>query len=127
MAFPARNRRESFVQFLQRKFLAAGLEDAEIIPIDSLTAQKRLVEAGFGIALLAESGIQEELKQGMLKVLNVPALRAAIPIALVYRGNGYLSAAARSLLSIIETSWHHKPSTSARTSATRRPTATARR
>ena len=127
MAFPARNRRESFVQFLQRKFLAAGLEDAEIIPIDSLTAQKRLVEAGFGIALLAESGIQDELKQGTLKVLNVPALRAAIPIALVYRGNGYLSAAARSLLSIIETSWRHKPSAGGRTSATRRPSAMARR
>jgi DNA-binding transcriptional LysR family regulator len=29
VAFPARNRRESFVQFLQRKFLAAGLEDAD--------------------------------------------------------------------------------------------------
>jgi DNA-binding transcriptional LysR family regulator len=126
VAFPARNRRESFVQFLQRKFLAAGLEDAEIIPIDSLTAQKRLVEAGFGIALLAESGIQEELKQGTLKVLNVPALRAAIPIALVYRGNGYLSAAARSLLSIIEASWR-QPSTGGGTPATRRPTATARR
>ena len=126
VAFPARNRRESFVQFLQRKFLAAGLEDAEIIPIDSLTAQKRLVEAGFGIALLAESGIQDELKQGTLKVLNVPALHAAIPIALVYRGNGYLSAAARSLLSIIETSWRQS-STGGRTPATRRPTATARR
>jgi len=97
------------------------------MPIDSLTAQKRLVEAGFGIALLAESGIQEELKQGTLKVLNVPALRAAIPIALVYRGNGYLSAAARSLLSTIEMSWRHKPFTGGRTPATRRPTATARR
>jgi DNA-binding transcriptional LysR family regulator len=91
-----------------------------------LTAQKRLVEAGFGIALLAESGIQEELKQGTLKVLNVPALRAAIPIALVYRGNGYLSAAARSLLSIIEASWRQPP-TGGGTPATRRPTATARR
>src|SRR6266481_4281647 len=59
----------------------------------------------------------EELKQGTLKVLNVPALRAAIPIAIVYRGNGYLSAAARSLLSIVETSWRHKPSTGGRTPA----------
>jgi DNA-binding transcriptional LysR family regulator len=114
VAFPTRYARESFVQFLQRKLLAVGLEDVEIIPIDSLTAQKRLVEAGFGIALLAESGIQEELKSGTLKVVNVPALQASIPIALVYRRNGYLSAAARSLMSMIETSWS-------------RPTATARR
>src|SRR6266568_2309898 len=122
VAFPARNRRESFVQFLQRKFLAAGLEDAEIIPIDSLTAQKRLVEAGFGIALLAESGIEEELKLGTLKVLNIPALRADIPIAIVYRRNGYLSAAAHSLMSMIEASWR-RPTATARTPATRRPTA----
>jgi DNA-binding transcriptional LysR family regulator len=114
VAFPTRNTRESFVQLLARKLLVAGLEDVEIIPIDSLTAQKRLVEAGFGIALLAESGIQEELKLGTLKRLNVPALRARIPIAIVYRHNGYLSAAARSLMSMIETSW-------------RRSTATARR
>jgi DNA-binding transcriptional LysR family regulator len=114
VAFPTRYARESFVQFLQRKLLAVGLEDVEIIPIDSLTAQKRLVEAGFGIALLAESGIQEELKSGTLKVVNVPALQASIPIALVYRRNGYLSAAARSLMSMIKTSWS-------------RPTATARR
>jgi len=114
VAFPARQTQESFVQLIQRKFLAARLDDAEIIPIDSLTAQKRLVEAGFGIALLAESGIQEELKLGTLKVLNIPALRADIPIAIVYRRNGYLSAAAHSLMSMIEASW-------------RRPTATARR
>jgi DNA-binding transcriptional LysR family regulator len=105
VAFPTRNTRESFVQHLARMLLSVGLEDAEIIPIDSLTAQKRLVEAGFGVALLAESGIQEELRQGTLKVLNVPALRAGIPVAMVHRRNGYLSAAARSLMSMIESSW----------------------
>jgi DNA-binding transcriptional LysR family regulator len=105
VAFPTRNTRESFVQHLARMLLSVGLEDAEIIPIDSLTAQKRLVEAGFGVALLAESGIQEELRQGTLKVLNVPALRAGIPVAMVHRRNGHLSAAARSLMSMIEASW----------------------
>jgi DNA-binding transcriptional LysR family regulator len=64
-----------------------------------------VVEAGFGIALLAQSGIQEELKYGTLKMIKVPVLNASIPIALVYRRNGYLSAAARSLMSMIETSW----------------------
>ena len=53
-----------------------------------LTTQKRLVEAGFGVALLAESGIQEELRQGTLKLPNVPALRAGIPVAMVLRRNG---------------------------------------
>jgi len=105
VAFPMRNARESFVQFFERTLLVAGLEEAKIIPIDSLTAQKRLVEAGFGVALLAESGIQEELKLGTLRVLNIPALRASIPVAIVHRQNGYLSAATRSLMSMIETAW----------------------
>jgi len=38
---------------------AAGLSAAEIIPIDSLTAQKRMVEAGFGLALLPKSGVDD--------------------------------------------------------------------
>jgi DNA-binding transcriptional LysR family regulator len=38
---------------------AAGLSAAEIIPIDSLTAQKRMVEAGFGLALLPKSSVDD--------------------------------------------------------------------
>jgi len=97
----SRTPKESFVQFLERKLLAAGLEDVDIIPIDGLTAQKRLVEAGFGVALLAESGIEDELRAGSLTVLRVPALEATIPIAVVQRSNGYLSPAAQSLLAMI--------------------------
>jgi DNA-binding transcriptional LysR family regulator len=90
--------RESLIDALQRKLLAAGLEDLEITPIDSLSAQKRLVEAGFGIALLAENCVEEELRTGTLKILDVPALNIQIPVTAIYRRNGYLSAAAKSLL-----------------------------
>lgn len=73
----------------------------EIVPIDSLSAQKRLVEAGFGIALLAESAVEEELRLGTLSVINVPTLKAAIPVSIVHRRNGYLGAAASALLATI--------------------------
>ena len=89
------------VDFLERRLTAAGIENHEIVPIDSLSAQKRLVEAGFGIALLAESGIEEELRLGTLSPIKVPALKAAIPVSIVYRRNGYLGAAARALLTTI--------------------------
>jgi len=69
--------------------------------IDSLTAQKRLAEANYGLALLAKSGIEEEIRTGSLNRLNVPALRARIPVTVVYRKNGYLSGAARSFLSAV--------------------------
>lgn len=104
VAFPARANRESFVQFLERRLSAAGLHDFEVVAIDSLTAQKRLVEAGFGIALMAEAGAEEELRAGALKRIDVPALRATIPISVVHRRAGYLSPAARTLLSTLDPS-----------------------
>jgi DNA-binding transcriptional LysR family regulator len=100
VSFPGRAR-ESFGRVLERQLVAAGLEEAEIVPIDSLTAQKRLVEAGFGIALLSESSIQEELRLGTLRVLDVPALQAAVPVAAVRRRNGYLGKAAQALLALL--------------------------
>jgi DNA-binding transcriptional LysR family regulator len=81
------------------------LVDAEIIPIDSLTAQKRMVEAGFGLALLPESGIDEELRAGTLRVLKVDRLRSTIPVVLVYRRQAYLSGAARRLIAVLKERW----------------------
>lgn len=102
VAFPmARNRRGSLAHLVVRQLTAAHLDGAKILEIDSLTAQKRLVEAGFGIALLPESSIQEELRLGTLKVVDVPALRAAVPVFVVYRKKGYFSGASRALLSLI--------------------------
>jgi DNA-binding transcriptional LysR family regulator len=62
---------------------------------------RAVVEAGFGIALLAESDIEEELRFGTLSVIKVPALKAAIPVSIVHWRNGYLGAAARALLATI--------------------------
>ena len=99
---PRRGRREPFATALEQRLYAAGIEAAEIVRIDSLTAQKRLVEAGFGIALLIESSVQEELRLGSLELIDAPALRGGVPVTLVRRRNGYLSGAARSLVAVIK-------------------------
>jgi DNA-binding transcriptional LysR family regulator len=99
---PRRRRREPFATALEQRLTAAGIEAAEIVRIDSLTAQKRLVEAGFGIALLIESSVQEELRLGSLEIIDAPALRGGVPVTLVRRRNGYLSGAARSLVAVIK-------------------------
>ncbi len=88
-------------QVLARQLLIAGLEDAEVTVIDSLTAQKRLAQAGFGLALVPESSVRDELRQGALVSLDVSAMRTRIPIAAIYRRNGYLSPAAKTLLSLL--------------------------
>jgi DNA-binding transcriptional LysR family regulator len=88
---------------LSRQLNAAGLGHAEIVVIDSLTAQKRLVEAGFGLALMPESAIQEELRLGTLAMIEVPDLRVSVPVAVVRRKGGYLGAASLALLEAIRT------------------------
>jgi hypothetical protein len=53
--------------------------------------------------LLAKSGIEEELRLGSLKIVDVTALRASIPVTIVQRRNGYLSPAAQGLVAAIAT------------------------
>ena len=88
-------------QVLARQLVSAGLDGADITFIDSLTAQKRLAQAGFGLALVPESSVRDELRQGALIALDIPAMRTDIPIAAICRRNGYLSPAAKTLLSLL--------------------------
>ncbi|HXP77430.1 MAG TPA: LysR family transcriptional regulator [Stellaceae bacterium] len=88
-------------QVLTRQLIRAGLEGADVTLIDSLTAQKRLAQAGFGLALVPESSVRDELRQGALVALDIPAMRTTIPISAVHRRNGYLSPAAKALLALL--------------------------
>jgi DNA-binding transcriptional LysR family regulator len=103
LAFPPRlgSAPEPYAAALGQALAARGLGSAEIVPIDSLTAQKRMVEAGFGLALLPQSSVHEELRAGTLRALRIPALRVTVPIVLIHRRGAYLSGAARALLAIL--------------------------
>ncbi len=102
VGFPAaQGQPESHGNLLQRQLASAGLMDAQVTLLDSLTAQKRLVEAGFGIALLPESSIREELRVGSVATVDVPALRTSVPIAMIRRKRGFLSPAAKALSALI--------------------------
>jgi len=99
IAFPeAPGRPEAGAGPVRAALDAAGVDPARILRIDSLTAQKRMVEAGFGIALVPDSGVREELAAGTLTVLDVAGLDVSQPVTAVTRRGGYLSAAARTLL-----------------------------
>jgi DNA-binding transcriptional LysR family regulator len=89
---------EPFTDLLYRLLAQNNLTDVEIVTIDSLTAQKRLIEADFGVGILPFSSIHEEQKLGSLHILDVPQLHASVPISVVHRRDGYLSKAAVSLL-----------------------------
>ena len=81
--------------------MQAGLDDAEIVAIDSLTAQKRLIEAGFGLGLLPASSITEEVRLGTLRIIPVSALATTVPVFAIHRKAGYLGPAARRLLATL--------------------------
>lgn len=92
---------ELFARVLRRRLGLVGLEPGAIIEIDSLTAQKRLIEAGFGIGMLPLSAVEEEQRLGTLVVLSVPELQATVPIVAVHRRDGYMAPAARRLLATL--------------------------
>ena len=105
VAFPPRNDAfyEPYPWSLQNRLAAWALHPAQIVPIDSLTAQKRMVEAGFGLALLPESSVDEEIRAGTLCALRAPALRVTIPVALIHRRRAFQSGATRALAAMLST------------------------
>ncbi len=82
-------------------FRAHGFGEVRFTPVDSLTAQKRLVEAGFGLALMPENNIAEELAAGTVRTIRVDDLSAGAPVFAVTRKGGYLSAAAQALRELL--------------------------
>ena len=106
VSFPSRQGavREPYSLALESRLAACGLSASEILLIDSLTAQKRMVEAGFGLALLPESSVREELRARTLTRLQVPALRVTVPVFLIHRRRAFLSGAVRALIATLS-SW----------------------
>lgn len=101
-AFPnAFDQRETFADNIFAQFQARGIGAIRWTPIDSLSAKKRLIEAGLGLALLPESAIDEELRARSLATIPVADFNAANPIYAVVRKGGYLSPAAQNLLSLL--------------------------
>jgi DNA-binding transcriptional LysR family regulator len=86
-------------------FGARGLGEIEWMAIDSLTAQKRLVEAGFGVTLIPASSAGEEMAAGTLAAIRVRDLDVGTPVFIVTRKGGYLSPAAHRLLALLRTQY----------------------
>lgn len=89
---------EPFALEIERVRVRLGIDRTERIIIDSLTAQKRMIEADFGIGMLPGSAIVEELRLGTLETIDLPDTRAEAPIVLVAREGGYRSRAMETLV-----------------------------
>ena len=69
-----------------------------------------MAEAGFGLAILPESSLEEELRTGTLRAIDAPALTTTIPVALIRRRTAFQTGAAQALAAAL-TDWPHKPGT----------------
>jgi DNA-binding transcriptional LysR family regulator len=104
IGFPvARRQPESFGNILRVRLGVIGLANADVMAVDSLSAQKRLVAAGFGVAFLPESSIRDEVRKGTLHALKGSPLEVTIPIVVIHRRKGYLSPAANALVAALST------------------------
>jgi DNA-binding transcriptional LysR family regulator len=102
LAFPRRpGPLDDAEAFIAAHFMTLQIVDVAITPVDSLTAHKRLVESGYGIALLPESAIRDERVRGSIAVISVGDLKAKNPVMLVTRKNGYLSPASRRFITYV--------------------------
>jgi DNA-binding transcriptional LysR family regulator len=102
LGFPAeRGRPSSFRGLLERQLAEAGMENPSITTVDSLTAQKRLIEAGLGIALMPVNSIREELRLGSLRMIDVTGINARVPVVAVRRRAGHRSPSATEFLKVL--------------------------
>ena len=98
---PNRREPESYGHVVETRLAAAGFARPSINLVDSLTAQKRLVQAGLGIALMPKSSVREEARLGSLRLIEVTGLGAEIPVVLVRRKGGYRDRLADDFLALL--------------------------
>jgi DNA-binding transcriptional LysR family regulator len=102
IAFPeVPGRREIAAGHILALFRVHGLGEVKWTPVDSLTAQKRLIEAGFGLALLSIDHAAEELASGTLSTIRVGDLDAGQEVVTLTRRGGFLSAASFAFLEML--------------------------
>jgi DNA-binding transcriptional LysR family regulator len=127
IAFPeVPGRREISASHVFALFQTHGLGEVDWTPVDSLTAQKRLIEAGLGIALLSPSTVADELRSSAISTIGVGDLAASHDIVAVTRRGGFLSAASRRMLETIRAHYTAdkitKPGRSGKSRPARKPT-----
>jgi len=102
LAFPGADKLpETSANNLFAQFQLLGIAKIKWTAIDSMTAQKRLVEASYGLAVLPISAIEDEIANRMLATISVSGLKIANPICIVTRRGGYLSAAALVMMQML--------------------------
>ena len=96
---------EAFGRVFLRQAAAVGLSDLDVVTVDSLSAQKRLVEEGFGLGFLRRSAVADEIRNGALVILEPAGFATTLPISIIHRREGYLGPGAEALMKVLPEWW----------------------
>lgn len=99
---PERRQQDSFGHLLRRELVAAGVAEPSITHVDSLTAQKRLVQAGLGVALMPTSSVREEIRIGSLRMIEIGRAGMELPVVVVRRRGGHESGVGAAFVTMLE-------------------------
>jgi DNA-binding transcriptional LysR family regulator len=85
---------------LEDRFKALGTSPS-FVEIGHAESIKRAVEAGLGISILSRSVVERDLKMGWVRTVQLKGIDLKRTFYYIYRGDKYLSSAARAFLSLI--------------------------
>ena len=86
-----------------------GFEVNVLMKCDSAEGVKVAVAQGLGVGLLYRNHVEQEIRRGELKVLNVPGLKTHIQSFIIYKAGNPLSPAAQAFLELLRQSREAKP------------------
>ncbi len=79
-----------------------GVEVKKVAEFDNIETIKRAVQVGFGLAILPQPSVIDELRSGQLAVLKLAEKDWIRPVGVVYRSDRNLSLAAKKFVQLLE-------------------------
>jgi DNA-binding transcriptional LysR family regulator len=81
---------------------AHGVEVKKVAEFDNIETIKRAVQVGFGLAILPQPSITDELRNGQLAVVKLAEKEWTRPVGVIYRSDRNLSLAAKKFVQLLE-------------------------
>jgi len=122
------DRTSSYRDLTSALFVTAGVSPSGTMELDNIDAAKKMVEQGFGVALLPQTSVADELEAGTLsevEILDAEPVRRKI-VAITRRDSGPPAGQAKAFLATFEeirdelTSWPRRSSASSPRAEARR-------
>lgn len=81
---------------------AHGVEVNKVAEFDNIETIKRAVQVGFGLAILPEPSVTDEIRTGQLAVIKLAEKEWVRPVGVIYRSDRTLSLAAKKFVQLLE-------------------------